>query len=66
MIKMTPATESVFTNVVISVMEMIRNGRTIEAVRLHLERDPMVAHYPFSIEEIMEEASFWIGKPKKK
>ena len=65
MIEMTPATENVFTNVVLSVMEMIRNGRTIEAVRLHLERDPMVAQSPFSIDEVMNEASFWIGKPKK-
>ena len=65
MIKMTPATESVFTNVVLSVMERIRNGHTIEAVRLHLERDPMVALCPFSIDEVMGEASFWIGKPKK-
>jgi len=64
MIEMTPATESVFMTTVAEGIEMIRNGRSVEYVRMHMERDPMVSYSPFSVDEVMEEVTFWAGKPK--
>jgi hypothetical protein len=64
MIEMTPAKESVFMSTVLEGIEMIRNGRSVEYVRMRMERDPMVSFSPFSVDEVMEEVIFWAGKPK--
>ena len=64
MIEMTTASKSSFDYLVAEGISMVRLGRSIEAVTLHMERDPFIGFAPFSVAEVMGEVVFWAGKPK--
>ena len=64
MIKMTPAAKGAFQTIVAAGISMVRLGRSIESVRMHMERDPIVGYSPFTVDKVMGEIEFWVGKKK--
>ena len=66
MIKVTPTTKTPIEIIVDGGITCIKAGRTIEAVMLKIERDPVFHGCGFSAEEVKEFIEFWAGQPKAK
>ena len=64
-LEMTEAAEAAFSTLVNEGISMVRLGRSIESVRLYMEREPIIGYSPFTVDKVMKEITFWAGKPKR-